>query len=180
MPATLPGLRHYRYVNIAFVLPFADSDGAVPDHSAPSGFLLGGHGRIVLRMTTTATELKPCAGGCGEMVRGTWKRGHKARFDANGSCVAAALLPGPDADDDDLDAWEDLGIVGPPVRAVPELDEADEFDPDEDVPADPPPLHVAASSGQRGKQRQQAAGHGQRRVTVTIKRDIEAKLGMML
>src|SRR5271166_1121149 len=112
------------------------------------GFTCG----IIVGMATPATALKPCAGGCGEMVRGTWKRGHKARFDSHGSCAGPGLLPGPDAGDDDLDAWEDLGIVGPPVRAVPEPPDADEFDPDEDVAPDAPPLHVAASNGQRGKQ----------------------------
>jgi len=140
------------------------------------------------------------------MVKGTWKRGHAARFKANGTCAGPSLLPGRDVPDDDLD----LGLIGPPppapaagtrntgtgaargragsVRMVspdgvigddePDDDLFADFDLDEDVPADPPPLHVAPSGGQRGKQKQ--AGHSQRRVTVNVKRDIEAKLGMML
>jgi hypothetical protein len=111
------------------------------------------------------------------MVRGNWKRGHKARFEAHGSCLPV-LLPGHDVADEDLD----LGLVGPPPRLVQaaehEPDDDDVYDQDEDVPADPPPLHLAKDGQPRGKTK--AGGHSQRRVTITIKRDIEAKLGMML
>ena len=128
------------------------------------------------------------------MVRGTWKRGHKGKFDKYGTCAepegagvrppAPRLLPGPDADDDDLDAWLDVGEIGPP----PDLDEdrspeddpelLEHYGPEDEIAPDPPPRHVTPGP-QRGRPRG-GHGSGKIRVTATVRRDIEAKLGLML
>jgi hypothetical protein len=140
----------------------------------------------------TATELHPCAGGCGEMVRGTWKRGHKARFDAHGTCARSGLLPGPDATDDDWknlgqrlgllpgpDATDDdlddfdLGLVGPPP---PPGSDTDLEDDDDEIRPDPPPGHVSTPDRRKGRP---AQGH-RVRVTATIRKDIHAKIQFIL
>jgi len=134
------------------------------------------------------------------MVRGTWKRGHKARFEAHGTCAAAGLLPGPDVPDDDLDDWADLGVVGPPppsragspgtatggtagggagsgnTNSPDGAGEDDPFDDDELVP-DPPPGHVTRQGQRQGRP---AAGHGKVRVTAALRKDIEAKIRFVL
>jgi hypothetical protein len=116
------------------------------------------------------------------MVSGTWKRGHKAKYDRHGTCAAPALLPGPDVADEDLD----LGVIGPeptPIRrrvtsTAGNTERADaEWEPDdEEISPDPPPGHVGKQPGQRTRQPRA----GKVRVTATVRKDIEAKLGLMI
>ena len=94
MPPAPPGLRDHGYMHVAAITARPDLYGAVPDDAAAAGFLSLGHARTLARMTAMTTELHPCAGGCGEMVRGTWKRGHKAKFDAHGTCADGAVANG--------------------------------------------------------------------------------------
>jgi hypothetical protein len=150
----------------------------------------------------TDTGLRPCAGGCGEMVRGTWKRGHKARFEARGTCAEnVTLLPGPGADDDELDAYVDMGVVGPPpadpagsaspwpdgpdgreippAGGSPEIPSSD----DEEIPEDTPPRHGGPGiipPDRRTRTTSHGHGSGKIRVTAAVRKDIEAKVTMML
>jgi hypothetical protein len=132
---------------------------------------------------TTEAALNPCACGCGELVRGTWKRGHKLRHD-NGKLTA---LPGPDDDldageaepepepepvplaDDDLDIpdWLRRGEM-PPPGPEPEPDE---------VPADRPPGHLRSPRAGRGARPGAAP---KRPPNVTVRRDIQAKIRLIL
>jgi hypothetical protein len=118
-------------------------------------------------------ELNPCACGCGKLVKGTWARGHSARGYAN-----VRTLPPPDAPDA---AFEDLGMLDP--DAAPELETsypAEDWTPppDAEPEIEPEPAHARKdwrkaprSKGQKGKPP---------RVTVGVRGDINAKIGLML
>jgi hypothetical protein len=120
--------------------------------------------------------MNECACGCGTLVAGTWKRGHKAKAEARSRL---GLLPGPDVADEDLD----LGLIGPPppveppaLASVPD----DDGDGEDEVSPDPPPGHARQDNAgpRRGRP---AAGHGGKvRVTATVRKDIEAKVTIML
>ena len=125
-------------------------------------------------------ELSPCACGCGELVPGTWKRGHSARGRPDGTRLSA--LPSP-AELDDLPP-EDFGPiidiidVGPPEPAGPPRAPA----PDGPAPEpgdDEPPGH-ARRDWQAPRRRARGKRTTVPKVTVGVRSDIEAKLSFAL
>ena len=129
-------------------------------------------------MTVTAeTDLTPCACGCGELVRGEWKRGHWARGRADGRpepLLTPAEISGLDTaiPPDGLQA--DSGRVSrEPLETIP-------ADPSQGGPVsqDAPPAHSGKDWAKAA-----AGGKGPRaapRVTATVRKDIGAKVGLML
>ena len=134
-------------------------------------------------MTTTVedTGLKPCECGCGELVRGRYKRGHYLRDAKN----KLTRLPGPDDDldgEDIIDAEparpDDLSHLSQADReafADAMRDNADE--PEPEIPADRPAGRLKerpAPGGGRG------TGRAKVRVTALTRRDVEAKIRFVL
>ena len=131
-------------------------------------------------MSTPAADLHPCACGCRTQVRGTYARGHFAKAEAARRKLTP--LPGPGVPDDELD----MGILEPDLpgdsdaQPDPYIDQMasehqQEYEPDERlIEPDKPPGHLNAPSGtSRG-------GARKIRVTATTRRDISAKVGMLL
>ncbi len=122
-------------------------------------------------MATDTQTRRPCACGCGELVTGTWKRGHSGR--GVGGYRNLASLPAPGELDPDSEP-ELMGDADPdpepaPVRAVPGPAEDTAEDEGEARP-DPPAAKI-------GKTR---AGTAPKRITGAVRADIEGKLGIML
>ena len=125
-------------------------------------------------------ELRPCACGCGELVPGTWKRGHSARGRPGTARLSA--LPSP-AELDDLPP-EDWGPVidindpplpgGPPTREPrPEPEPEPEPEPGDDEP----PAHARREWKQAPRRRGPAKLP---RITAAIRGDIDAKISFAL
>ena len=139
----------------------------------PGGYLGSGHGGMLLRMTTVTAEtgLHPCECGCGEMVKGKFKRGHYLRDQKN----KLTRLPGPD---DDLDSAEngevatdsDAGLSQADRDALADAmrDHAEESE----IPADKPAGRLKERGGKAPKARV--------RVTATVRRDVHAKIRFVL
>jgi hypothetical protein len=129
-------------------------------------------------MTVTAeAELSPCACGCGEQVKGEWKRGHWSRGRADGR-PEPLLTP---AEINDLDtAMPPDGSQIPPGGVSREPQEIIQPGGPQDGGGqlDPPAAHSgrdwakAAAGGKPPK--------AQARVTATVRKDIGAKVGLML
>lgn len=129
-------------------------------------------------MTTPATELHPCACGdpeCDKLTSGTYARGHYAKARKFGN-PQPDLLPGPD---DDLD----IGILDLDARAPAGPSSDDAPAPPEPSPPEPPaddevirPLGFPPpGKGKPGK-----APRGAVRVTAAGRKDVAAKLQLML
>lgn len=123
----------------------------------------------------TDTDVVTCLCGCGETVTpgASWKRGHFVR--GVGGYSGPALLPGPDDDFDlgDLEPDADDG-PGPDARDWGPGPAADLPD-DGEIPPDDPPGPIIATPG-RGRPR----GSKNTRTTAALRKDIEAKVGMLL
>ena len=132
-------------------------------------------------MTTTTAEptLKPCECGCGELVKGRFKRGHYLRDQKN----KLDKLPGPD---DDLDgseppeSFEHDGITFNRVR-VGELSQADrdaladamrDNAEEAEIPADKPAGRLKEHGGKAPKARI--------KVTAATRKDVHAKIRFVL
>lgn len=142
-------------------------------------------------MTTTQTEDRLCACGCGQPVIGSrqppgakaWKRGHKLRSE-KGKLTA---LPGPDDDLDgeDLDAGEAYPDDTPPEGADAAFDDLPDWllnggdglpAPEEpEITADRPPGRLSEPRTS-GKQ----SGKAKTRVTAALKKDVESKIRFVL
>jgi hypothetical protein len=144
-------------------------------------------------MTRATGDLNTCLCGCGELTSGQWRRGHHSRgeggYDPARHGIPGTPLPAPppggdgDLDDDGLipviDPPDPADPAGPPgahagrpLSSVPDdyLGRHSVEDP-AGLPADPPPAAPRDIPSPRGK-------HA--RVTATVRRDIEAKVGIML
>ena len=154
-------------------------------------------------MPASPGSRQPCACGCGTLVAGTWARGHASRGRAR---PAVDPLPAPEIEDEleDVGELEPEAALGPAVpppgpgsppgdRPAPAavdprprvrdrlraaaglLAAAGEDDREPVLPPDPEPAHLgpgpADSSPRRGRPG---------RVTVVMRKDIEAKAGLML
>ena len=113
-----------------------------------------------------------CACGCGELVAGTWKRGHHARgvggFDPARHGGGPLLLPGPE---DDPGGWPEEALPdGPPDAGWPPWDDgtAGEAIPEE-PPLAGPPGKVPRGKGGKSKAPPKLSG-------VALRRDIHAKI----
>ena len=122
-------------------------------------------------------ELSPCACGCGELVPGTWKRGHSARGRAGAARLSA--LPSPAELDDlppeDFEGIIDLGDEPPPPAGPPRAPAPDGPAPE---PGDDEPPGHAKRDWQRPRSRSQKGKPP--RLTVAVRSDIEAKLSFAL
>ncbi len=121
-------------------------------------------------MVTTAE--KTCACGCGETVssRGTWKRGHSGRGRAEERLLAAEAEPQEKPFwelEDDVHIPDSLGdediLTGEKITSEPLGS----------PPPDPEPAHLKT-----GKEKAKKTFHA--KVPITIKKDINAKLGLVL
>lgn len=135
--------------------------------------------------SATQTELHPCACGCGTPVTGKYARGHwaKVRAAQAGEQVMPPL-PDPDDDDDadgpDLDAGDfDLDEDELPDWLEPD---AQAQAPRQPAQPDPPPGHVAPDRRRRGRgiPPPGKAGLNPVKVTATIRKDVRAKVGIVL
>lgn len=93
---------------------------------------------------------------------------------------AVRLLPGPDATDEDLDAWEDLGVIGPESDTEPPEDLGGIR-----IPPEPPGEPVRDSGPAHGrkdwrKDSSRKTSVKQVRVTAAVRGDIEAKISLLL
>lgn len=142
-------------------------------------------------MTRASGDLKACLCGCGGLTTGKWSRGHHSRgvggYDPATHGEPGTPLPPPPGDDgSDLDEDGLIPVIDPPrideqpppgLAAVPgdyrprHAPAAGDEDGAADLPPDPPPAAPRDIPQPRGK-------HA--RVTATVRRDIEAKVGMML
>jgi hypothetical protein len=138
-------------------------------------------------MVYTTGPGRPCACGCGTIVRGTWARGHAARG-AGGYTAGTVRFPGPDdpvwdEPDDTIDLGElvpddppaDLPDPGPGAAepASPPLLEAGPAAPD------PPPAH-ARREWRKQPKASKASPAKPVRVTAGIRADINGKISMAL
>jgi hypothetical protein len=130
-------------------------------------------------MTIPAAELTPCLCGCGNMVRGDWKRGHARRGvggydpERHSGGLTALLLPTPE----EADAGDFADFPGPP----PEVDVMDWDQPGEDVPeAEPEEIPLAPPPAPIPKSRGKGKSKTPPRLTAATRADIEAKFGLML
>lgn len=123
--------------------------------------------------TTAETALHPCECGCGEMVKGKFKRGHYLRDQKN----KLTRLPGPD---DDLDDSEDPDVAI--ERGVPGLDASWRDLPadavvdnaqGQEIPADKPAGRLKERGGK-------TAPSARIKVTAATKRDVHAKIRFAL
>ena len=122
-------------------------------------------------MTTTDTDtgLKPCACGCGTLVKGTWAKGHWAK--AQKANREAEPLPAPD---------DDLGADEIPAELQAEIDALEAADREQDEPP-PEELTPDRPAGRLREPRRTTTTSGRRiRVTATIRKDIEAKIRFVL
>jgi hypothetical protein len=118
-------------------------------------------------------ELNPCACGCGELVPGTWKRGHSSR-----GYAGLRSLPPPDAPDE---AFEDLGFAEPEPEPVLEVSNpAEDWQPPPFEP-EPAPAHARrewrrpSPSGSKGRKAKTPP-----KVTAGVRGDIDAKISFAL
>jgi hypothetical protein len=121
-------------------------------------------------------ELHPCACGCGELVTGTWKRGH-ARRGRQGEDTVVTPLSATEIDSDD--GFEDLGEI--PFVDVPDSPEPRRGG------AEPEAASVPDGGGPRHARKDwrelPKVKHGpikKIRITATIQADIHAKISMPL
>jgi hypothetical protein len=142
-------------------------------------------------MTRATGDLNTCLCGCGELTSGQWRRGHHSRGEdgydqARHGAPGTPLPPPPPGGDGDLDDDGLIPVIDPPVPADPagahtgpllssvpddyRGRHADE-DPAAGLPADPPPAAPRDIPAPRGK-------HA--RVNAGVRRDIEAKVGILL
>ena len=131
----------------------------------------------------TSPGLKPCACGCGELVKGTWKRGHSVRGEGGFGRDRPPPLPGPDEEfvgetepDPDIPEWVNEPRLGPQVPVRPPL-EQDDLE-DEEPEPDPEPGWLRAVPG--GKDAPRTPPRKTTRVTAATRKDIEAKIGLMI
>jgi hypothetical protein len=122
-------------------------------------------------MTTTTADpgLKPCDCGCGELVKGRFKRGHYLRDQKN----RLDKLPGPDDELDGAepaDAGEAIPEGGPPG---PRADVAEGADEDVEIPADKPAGRLKEKSGKPSPK-------AKVRVTAGLRKDVHAKIRFVL
>lgn len=130
-------------------------------------------------MSTPATELHPCQCGdpdCHELTAKKYARGHWAKAEKFRN-PQPPLLPGPD---DDLDLGIiDLGGPGEPM-AGPGRDDPPGPPPEpsaeDDLEPDPPPVHLHGAKPRAPRPGKAATV----KVTPAIRRDINAKLQLML
>jgi hypothetical protein len=146
-------------------VPRPNPDRPVADDTTTGNLLRRGHAGMLSGMTTPATELHPCACGCGQQVTGRWARGHHRRGAAN---PQPDLLPGPDED-------LDIGII-----------ELDPPEPDSPPPPPEPPAGddeirpLGYPAGPRSKGTGKPRASSPVRVTVATRKDIAAKVALML
>lgn len=145
----------------------ANLNRPVADDTATGNLLSRRHAGMLSGMTTPATELHPCACGCGQQVTGRWARGHHRRGAAN---PQPDLLPGPD---DDLD----VGIID--LGEPPEPDSPPPPAP-EPPPEDDEVRPLGFPAGPRGKAGKPRPVSSPLRVTVATRKDINAKVQLML
>jgi hypothetical protein len=137
-------------------------------------------------MTRATGDLNACLCGCGGLTSGQWSRGHHSRgvggYDPVKHGAPGTPLPPPPGGDEDLDDDDGIPVIEPPDLAGPPPGLAavpDDYrprhggdeDPAGDLPADPAPAAPRDIPPPRGK-------HA--RVTATVRRDIEAKVGIAL
>jgi hypothetical protein len=135
--------------------------------------------------------MTPCKCGCGELTGGEWKRGHWARgeggYDPAEHGPGEQLLPGPGEDTDlgviDFGDDEDAGpgparpgtTPAPPPPGPSPGPPPQRGGDDGEIPADPAPGPVNDRTRRGGGGRP-----GPVRVTANVRKDVEAKLGLML
>jgi len=131
--------------------------------------------------------MNECACGCGELVTGTWKRGHSSR--GRGGATVHPLPPpagdpGGPGDPDGLDDLEDIGIIDPGGLEDSVLDDQQSRDsagvPDwwDVPPAGPeaPPAGPDPGPAPVGKGKSHRGGGRPPRVTAAVRGDIHAKI----
>lgn len=146
---------------------------------------------MLVPMTRPSTDLNLCACGCGEKTKGQWARGHHSRgtggYDAGRHLTP---LPDPPAGGDPEDAgdldpeetpdggwpdgWpegrQDFGARGRHAAPGPPPSDDDTGGPEVSLPPDPPP----------GQLRDTRPRGAHAKVTAAVRKDIEAKVGIML
>lgn len=129
-----------------------------------------------MTMSDTTAETNPCACGCGELVRGTWKRGHAARgpggYDPDRHSEPVAPPSDDGADDWDIgDADPEPEFTPPPPWTGPRL--AEDVPPMPPMEPDEPPAVI-------GKGKPRTIKGKPVRVTAAVEKDIDGKVGLIL
>jgi hypothetical protein len=145
---------------------------------------------MIERMADERGVLNACLCGCGDLVAGSWKRGHAARG-VGGYRAGPAPLPPPGAGvPDDLEGLDNMEPVDPgpsfnpfafteePPEVRPRADGMgpplpgpSDAGPFRELPADPPPARIKAAGGR---------GTKAPKVTAAVRSDVEGKLGIVL
>lgn len=142
---------------------------------------------MLVPMTRPSTDMHPCACGCGEQTRGQWARGHHARG-PGGYNPDRHLTPLPDPPAGPGPDGADVGDLDPDDPGGPDGDWPDGWDegrqdygPRHAGPPAPEapevPLKPDPQPGPLRDTRPRGAHH---KITAGVRKDIEAKVGIML